>query len=253
MTVPGPDKASEPPQTPALPSAELLRRQSAWLGPARSRLFRRISIAQRQCVLDLGAGFGAVTGELVRRSSGHVVALDLALPALLNEESFAGALRIVADASYLPFAPGTFDLVFCQYALLWFEHPEVALSEIWRVLQAGGSLVAIEPDYGGLMEYPEAVAVRQLWLATLKRAGAEPMIGRRLPDLLARQGFRVRVDLLETIQQASAERYDFLREMPMNETELAQLEMAESASGDLEGWRQLAHLPLFLITADKLA
>lgn len=253
MTVPGPYRASDPPQSPALPRAELLRRQSAWLGPARSRLFRRISIARRQSVLDLGAGFGAVTGELVRRSSGHVVAVDLALSALLNEESFADALRIVADAPFLPFASGTFDLVFCQYALLWFEHLELVLSEIWRVLQAGGSLVAIEPDYGGLIEYPDAISVRQLWLAALKRAGAEPMIGRRLPDLLARRGFQVRVDLLETIQQTSGERYDFLREVPMTETELAQLEMAERASHGLEGWRQLAHLPLFLITADKPA
>ena len=61
---------------------ELLRRQAAWLAPARARLLRRVAVARRRSVLDLGGGYGAVTGELVRRAGGTVVALDHTLEAL---------------------------------------------------------------------------------------------------------------------------------------------------------------------------
>ena len=61
---------------------QLLTEQAAWLAPARARLLRRVAIAHRQRVLDLGAGPGAVTPELVRRSGGLVVALDVDLDAL---------------------------------------------------------------------------------------------------------------------------------------------------------------------------
>ena len=58
--------------TPALPSKTLLEAQAEWLAPARARLLRRVGIARRRRILDLGAGYGAVTGELVRRGGGFV-------------------------------------------------------------------------------------------------------------------------------------------------------------------------------------
>lgn len=248
----GHESTADPPIRPAaLPSAGLLQQQAQWLGPARSRLFRRVSIARRRSVLDLGAGSGAVTAELVRRTSGTVVAIDRALSAMVDPAPFSGAFRIAADALCLPAASNSFDLVFCQYALLWIRPLEAVLAEIWRVLQHGGTLLAIEPDYGGLIEYPASVAVRQIWLSALERAGADPLIGRHLPDLLARHGFAVRVDLLESIEQASNERFDYLREMPLEAWERAEVDRAASAAQGLPEWKQIAHLPMFLITAGK--
>ena len=72
---PGPDQ-------PICPSAELLRRQAAWLAPARARLLRRAEIARRRRVLDLACGPGTVVEELVQRSGGSVVALDCSRTAL---------------------------------------------------------------------------------------------------------------------------------------------------------------------------
>ncbi|MFN2111172.1 MAG: class I SAM-dependent methyltransferase, partial [Anaerolineae bacterium] len=82
-----------------LPAPEMLVQQAEWLAPARGRLFRQIRIARRKCVLDLGAGYGAVTGELVRRARGPVVALDCATAALREGvAAFAGAQRTGGDA-----------------------------------------------------------------------------------------------------------------------------------------------------------
>jgi SAM-dependent methyltransferase len=237
---------------PGLPSAALLKAQAEWLAPARARLLRRAAIARRGRVLDLGAGSGAVTGELVRRAGGPVVALDLAFAALRTEaESFAGARRVCANALRLPFPPRTFDLVFCQCALLWMQPVDAVLDEIARVLQAEGVLVALEPDYGGLIEHPPEAAVREVWIAALTRAGANPFIGRELPGRLEARGFRVGVDLLPELRPPDPARFDFLRGLPLTAEEQACVERAARTDAHNAGWARVAHLPFCLITARK--
>lgn len=234
--------------SPALPDKPLLEAQSDWLTPARSRLLRRVSVARRRRILDLGAGYGAVTGELLRRGGGFVVALDREETAVAHTP----ALNLCGDALSLPFLSGAFDLVFCQCVLLWVGAVETAVAEIHRVLQPGGVLIALEPDYAAMIEWPPETAVRDLWLTSLARVGAEPRIGRRLPGLLADLGFRVVVDLFERLERPSATRFDFLRDLLLTSDEQAALRRAETAAQHLsEPWAQIAHLPFCLITAER--
>jgi SAM-dependent methyltransferase len=236
-----------------LPAPEMLVQQAEWLAPARGRLFRQIRIARRKCVLDLGAGYGAVTGELVRRARGPVVALDCATAALREGvAAFAGAQRTGGDALRLPFADAIFDLVFTQLTLLWVQPVARALDEIQRVLRPGGVLVALEPDYGGMIEHPPEIAARALWLSALERAGADPLIGRTLPGALAARGFTVNVGLFESLYAPATERFDFLRDLPLTAAEALQLETIEMKASVRRGpWAQIAHLPFFLVTALK--
>lgn len=235
----------------SLPQAELLRQQADWLAPARARLLRRVTIAHRRSVLDLGAGYGAVTAELVRRSSGRVIACDRALAALsAHEQDFAAAQRVCSDALRLPFVAATFDLVFCQCVLLWVADPARAIAEIRRVLQPGGVFVALEPDYGGMIEHPPLIATRDLWLAALQRAGAQPYIGRMLPTLLAAQGFDVRVDLFPELHPPATARFDLLRALPLTRQERVRLQRIERCDATLSAaWSRIVHLPFLLITA----
>lgn len=230
-------------------SPELLRRQAAWLAPARARLLRRVHIARRRQVLDLACGSGAVHGELVRRAGGRVVAVDCSRRALAADEAlFEGAERVCADANRLPFADGRFDLVFCQFALMWLDVPSVA-GEIFRVLQPGGVLVAMEPDYGGMIEHPAKIATQAIWLAALGRAGADPLVGRKLPRLLGSAGFTVRVDLLDRLSPPSSVRFDLLRELPLTEDERESLQRIQAAEATCPN--PVVHLPMFLVTAVK--
>lgn len=233
----------------SLPPPELLARQAAWLAPARARLLRRVHVARRRRVLDLGCGWGAVAGELVRRAGGTVVALDRNHAALAADPApFAGARRVCADAARLPFADAAFDLVFCQFALLWIQF-DVVLPEVRRVLAPGGALVALEPDYGGLVEHPPQIAARDLWLAALRRAGADPEVGRKLPGMLADLGFDVRVDLLDRLGPAEGARREFLRGLPLAPDEQAALVAIERAEASVAPRARVAHLPVFLVTA----
>lgn len=237
--------------SPALPEAHLLAEQAAWLAPARARLLRRAGIAHRRRVLDLGAGYGVVTPELVRRARALIAALDPAIEALqAHPEAFTGAARVTGEAQRLPFADGVFDLIFSQLTLLWVGPLAAAVRELYRVLAPGGAVVALEPDYGGLIETPPDVATRDLWLAALARAGAHPHVGRQLPGLLAKAGFEVHVDLLDTLAPPSIARFAFLEALPLTAEERERLARARQRAARLSGpWEQAAHLPLFLITA----
>jgi SAM-dependent methyltransferase len=233
----------------ALPAPELLQQQAAWLAAARSRLLRQAAIARRRRVLDLGAGYGSVTPELARRSGGTAVALDREWEALQQIDT---AVTTCADAHRLPFAADSFDLVFCQCVLLWLSDVATAVAEIQRILQPGGVLIALEPDYGGLLEHPPAIVSRDLWLSVLARLGADPFIGRKLPGLLHKAGFQVRVSLLDELTGAEDGRFAFLRTLPLTEDETVQLAKIENTNAQFnQAWQQIAHLPFFLITAEK--
>jgi len=135
---------------------------------------------------------------------------------------------------------------------MWLDAP-AAIGEIHRVLVPDGRLVAIEPDYEGLLEYPAPIATREIWLAALARAGADPSLGRKLPGLLAESGFSARVDLLDHLAEPSPARFDFLAELPLSPAERHALAAVRTADSHLasSGGSRVAHLPVFLATAVK--
>ncbi len=234
---------------PSIPPHQLLQRQAVWLAPARARLLRRVHVARRRRILDLGCASGAVTAELVRRGGGPVVALDRHAESLGTEAcACSGALRVCGNVSRLPLVDGAFDLVFCQFSLLWMDAASAA-AEVRRVLTPGGVLVALEPDYGGLIEHPPRIAARPIWLAALRRAGADPEIGRRLPGLLSAAGFRVEVALLDRLMPPEPERFAFLRQLPLEPDEQTALAEIERQDALVAPQSRVAHLPLLLVTA----
>jgi len=176
-----------------------------------------------------------VTPELVRRGGGTVIALERqwnALQAL--PDRFSGAYRTVGDAVSLPFGEATFDLIFTQLTLLWISPLPKAIQEIERVLQPGGALVALEPDYGGMIEYPPEIACGALWVKGLER------------------GFRVRVSLFNTMTPPEPARFDLLAGLPLTGEERHTLKRIRERAQALSGpWAQIAHLPFVLVTAIK--
>jgi ubiquinone/menaquinone biosynthesis C-methylase UbiE len=91
-------------------------------------------------ILELAAGTGVLTSELLAAApSAEVTATDL------NEAMVAfgsarapGAVWQQADAQRLPFPEGGFDLVVCQFGVMFFPDKVAAFTEVRRVLAPCG-------------------------------------------------------------------------------------------------------------------
>jgi len=121
------------------------------------------------------------------------------------------------------------------------------------VLRPGGVLVAIEPDYGGMIEYPPEIAARDIWIDALARAGADPCIGRKLPGMLRQTGWKVEVDLPDRIMPSSPIRFALLGELPLTEEEKVSLARIKAADTALLESARVVHLPMFIITGERMA
>jgi SAM-dependent methyltransferase len=94
-------------------------------------------------VLDLGAGTGKLTVDLVARPGTGVVAVEPD-PEMLAElrAALPGVTALQAPAEDIPLAGGSVDAVLVGQAFHWFD-TDRALPEIARVLRPGGVLAAL--------------------------------------------------------------------------------------------------------------
>lgn len=122
------------------------------LAPAAAALVETTAPAPSSRVLDLAAGTGTVALLAAERGA-HVTACDVSphMVELGLESTTAAGLAIdwrEADAEALPLADGSFDIVLSSFGLIFVPRPTVALSELRRVLTAGGlvGFTAWTPD-----------------------------------------------------------------------------------------------------------
>lgn len=121
--------------------------------------FDELGLASGDRVLDVGAGFGRHVFECARRGA-DVVALDYAadevvetratLGAMVDAgeieiERFLGVMR--GDATRLPFADGSFDVVITSEVLEHIQDDVAAIGEMLRVLKPGGTFAATVPAW----------------------------------------------------------------------------------------------------------
>ena len=106
----------------------------------------RVAARKAARVLEIAAGTGVVTRALAERlpPTSEIVATDLN-PGMLETAKQVGTSRPVhwreADAMQLPFADGEFDVVVCQFGVMFFPDKAHAFAEARRVLGRGGAFV----------------------------------------------------------------------------------------------------------------
>lgn len=114
--------------------------------PCAIDLARRAAALVPLRVLETAAGTGVVTRELAKAlpPAVELIATDLN-PPMLARAAAVGTVRPViwqqADAMHLPFDDGGFDLVVCQFGVMFFPDKAGAFAEARRVLRPGGSLL----------------------------------------------------------------------------------------------------------------
>ncbi len=119
----------------------------ALFAPWASRLIERARPRPGERVLDVACGTGVVARHVasIVGSEGKVVGLDASPNMLDVARAVAKQERVRVQwhegrAESLPFPDGSFDLVMCQFALMFFEDRHAALKQMHRVLTADGRL-----------------------------------------------------------------------------------------------------------------
>ena len=119
--------------------------------PLGLRAMERARITPGERVLDVGCGCGSTTLELARRvgPTGSATGVDISsvmLEQARHAATQAGLKNVVfenADAQTHAFTPGSFDLVFSRFGVMFFAHPDVAFANLLKALRPGGRLTFI--------------------------------------------------------------------------------------------------------------
>lgn len=143
-----------------------------------------------QVVLDVGSGTGHATALMKKRwPKAQVIALDVALPMLQQARRQAGwwkpFQRVAADATALPLADNSVDVIFSNLCLQWVDDLPAVFAGFRRVLKPGGLLLCSTFGPETLLELDEA----------FRRDDSVPHVSRFTPiaqfgDALMMAGFR---------------------------------------------------------------
>ncbi|MGD1030506.1 MAG: methyltransferase domain-containing protein [Opitutaceae bacterium] len=150
-------------------------------------------------VLDCGCGPGSITRSIASHvPDGKIVGVDFSesqISAARGRNHPAGSAHVsfqTASAYDLPFAGGTFDIVFSHALLEHLSEPARAVAEFKRVLKGGGTLGVCSPDWGGFLLAPTSQGLvtaiedyKKLQIAN----GGDVHVGRQLGKLLLSAGF----------------------------------------------------------------
>jgi len=110
-------------------------------------LARRVPAKEGMRLLEVACGTGIVTRHLRERlpEGGRFVATDLNEPMLDFARRKLQGVRGIdwqpADACALPFPDGSFDVVVCQFGLMFVPDKAAALREARRVVAPGGTFL----------------------------------------------------------------------------------------------------------------
>ncbi|WP_410765594.1 class I SAM-dependent methyltransferase [Haloferax sp. DFSO60] len=144
----------------------------------------------RTRVLDVGCGTGEFTRVLAEESNARVVGVD-ADPELLTFADEHPKIEAVAgDATRLPFADDSFDLVVCQALLVNLPDPAAAISEFARV--SSDLVAAVEPDNAAVgvdsTVESEVTLEKRVRNAFLDGVSTDVALGDRVPEFFESAG-----------------------------------------------------------------
>jgi ubiquinone/menaquinone biosynthesis C-methylase UbiE len=159
----------------------------------------RAGIKEKMACLEIGCGGGDVAFDMARMVGplGRVVGTDIDETALELGRHEASGLQLnnvefrVADITQSTFA-SEFDLVHARFVLTHLADPARALANMRGALRPGGVILVEDIDFRGHFAYPESAALTryvELYSEIVRRKGADPNIGPRLPSLLTDAGF----------------------------------------------------------------
>ena len=188
--------------------------EAAWLddhfdacAPEYRRCLDRAGIRPGDRVLDLGCGNGRFLPWIAELTGprGAIVAADIAADGLQNVRVSTAALTprpatIIAEATRLPFADRSFDVVWCANVFEYLDDARqvACVHEMARVLRPGGRIAVKDSEWLHKLFHPVPIG---LWLQVLRALaddGGGPFVGRRIPGSFRAAGLQPCVETILT-------------------------------------------------------
>src|SRR5689334_15201344 len=127
----------------------------------RQRL-KLVEVAPGMCVLDAGAGSGAIARVMCDMVSpaGEVIALERSrqridfISSKVSEERLRNLHPVQADLFSPPLKAESFDLVWCEFVFEYLTEPDRAARVLAELVRPGGKLVIADLDGNGMFHYP---------------------------------------------------------------------------------------------------
>jgi SAM-dependent methyltransferase len=176
-----------------------LERQADELAPDSSALLDRVGLRRGDSAIDVGCGPRGIIELLHERvmPGGRVIGLD-GDPTHVTMASEFVANRglndveiVCADARQTGLEAASFDLVHHRTLLVTVPEPAALLAEMVRLARPSGVVAGLEPDTEHAICYPPHPAfdrLSEIFMAVFTRNGADPRMGRRLPELYRQAG-----------------------------------------------------------------
>ena len=130
----------------------------------------RLGIVPGRTVLDLAAGTGKLTRDLVPTGAAVIAVEPLDEMRAELEQRVPQARALSGTAEEIPLADTSVDAVICAQAFHWFD-PERALPEIHRILRPGGGLAMLWNTRG--VEEPVQARLDEFLLEYQEKASRE--------------------------------------------------------------------------------
>jgi SAM-dependent methyltransferase len=142
---------------------------------------------------------------------------------------------MTADARSTGLPPGSFDLVHARTLLVNLPEPAVVAAEMVRLARPGGWVASMEPDTEHALCYPPHPAFDRLceiFTVAFSRNGADPWIGRRVPELFRHAGLEdveveAKVQMYPLGNSRRTIRLDLVRSMRSQVVEMGLASIAE--------------------------
>jgi demethylmenaquinone methyltransferase/2-methoxy-6-polyprenyl-1,4-benzoquinol methylase len=117
----------------------------------RKKVLKLVSDKNPETILDIATGTGDLAILMANTSAKKIIGLDISAGMLevgrkkIEAKNLSAKIELIlADSENMPFEDHTFDAITVAFGVRNFEHLEVGLAEILRVLKPGGIFVILE-------------------------------------------------------------------------------------------------------------
>lgn len=159
--------------------------QLKWTAYLRDNLYQKANLPLKDNLLEIGCGTGELLKEIGVNYNLKLFGIDsdelkIEYAKVNLEKNMIKAKLFVMDIENNSFEDEKFDIIISYFSFIWLKNLKKSMLEIHRILKEDGIFLILgEPDFGGLVEFPDTNLRREI-IYNLKNLGADPTIGRKL-------------------------------------------------------------------------